>query len=71
MANAMARSRGVTVNGLAILNEDPELEHWYRNNVIAGRESFVMTALDFRDFREAIVRKLIREIEHQERLSLR
>ena len=71
MANAMARSRGVTVNGLAILNEDPELERWYRNNVIAGRESFVMTALDFRDFREAIVRKLIREIEHQERLSLR
>ena len=30
-----------------------------------------MTALDFEDFREAIVRKLIREIEHQERLSLR
>ena len=42
---------------------------WYRDNVIAGPGSFVITAADYDDFAEAIVRKLIREIEHQERLS--
>ena len=71
LAKAMARARGVTVNGLAILNEDPDLAAWYRRNVIAGRGAFVMIATDYEDFSEAIVRKLVREIEHQERLSLR
>jgi hypothetical protein len=71
MANAMARARGVTVNGLAILNDDPDLARWYRNNVIAGRGSFVMTAADYQDFTQAIVAKLIREIEHRPRLSRR
>jgi hypothetical protein len=69
MANAMARARGVTVNGLAILNEDPDLAAWYRGNVIAGRGAFVMTAVDYADFADAIVRKLLREIEHEQRLS--
>ena len=68
-ARAMARARGVTVNGLAILNEDPDLALWYRNNVINGQGSFVLTASDYADFAEAIRLKLIREIEHQERLS--
>jgi hypothetical protein len=71
MANAMARARGVTVNGLAILNDDPDLARWYRNNVVAGRGSFVMTAADYQDFTQAIVAKLIREIEHRPRLSRR
>lgn len=70
-ARQMAEARGVTVNGLAILNEEPELGRWYRDNVIAGRGAFVVTAAGYADFAEAIVRKLIREIEHQERLSLR
>jgi hypothetical protein len=71
MANAMARARGVTVNGLAILNEDAGLAGWYRDNVIAGRGSFVITAADYDDFAEAIMQKLLREITHQQRLSLR
>ena len=71
MANAMARARGVTINGLAILNEDSGLAGWYRDNVIAGPGSFVVTAGDYADFAEAIVRKLVREIEHQERLTQR
>jgi len=70
-ARAMAGARGVTVNGLAILNEDAGLARWYRDNVISGPGSFVIPAADFEDFAEAIVRKLIREIEHQERLSSR
>ena len=71
MANALAHARGVTVNGLAIVNEDPGLVTWYRDNVIAGNGSFVITAADYADFSEAIRRKLLREITHQERLSLR
>ncbi len=71
LANAMARARGVTVNGLAILNEDPELDIWYRDNVMSGRGAFVMTADDYVDFADAIILKLIREIEHEQRLSLR
>lgn len=70
-ANAMARARGVTVNGLAILNDDPRLAEYYRNDVIAGQDAFVMTAVDYEDFAEAITRKLLREIEHQERVSVR
>ena len=68
-ARAMAQARGVTVNGLAVLNEDPGLAVWYQNNVIAGPGAFVIPASDYADFAEAIVLKLIREIEHQERLS--
>ena len=70
-ANAMAWARGVTVNGLAIVNEDLALETWYRDNVIAGQGSFVITAATFEDFAEAIVMKLIKEIEWQDRLSMR
>ena len=69
MAQAMARARGVTVNGLAIVNEDAELATWYRDHVMAGAGSFVMSAADYEDFSEAIAKKLIREIEHKERLA--
>jgi hypothetical protein len=71
MARQLAQARGVTVNGLAIVNEDAGLATWYRDNVIAGRGSFVIAADDYADFSEAIRRKLLREIKHQERLSRR
>lgn len=70
-AQAMARARGITVNGLAVENEDAGLAVWYRDNVIAGQGSFVIPAADYADFAEAILKKLVREIEHQERLTLR
>jgi hypothetical protein len=68
-ARAMARARGVTVNGLAILNEDAGLADWYANNVISGPGSFVIRVADYEAFPEAIVRKLVREIAWQPRLS--
>jgi hypothetical protein len=71
MARALADARGVTLNGLAIVNDDPDLARWYRNNVITGRGAFVITAGDYSDFAEAIVEKLVREIAHEERLSRR
>jgi len=69
-ARSMALSRGVTINGLAILNEDENLDTWYRNHVIVGPQSFVIAVADYDDFAEAMVRKLIREIENNPRIGL-
>ncbi len=72
MARALAVARGVTVNGLAIINEeDLSLATWYRDNVIAGPGSFVITATDYSNFPAAIRRKLLREIEYHERMARR
>lgn len=68
-ARSQALSRGVTINGLAIANEDPELGAWYRRNVAVGADSFVMVALDYAAYATAIRRKLLREIRHRPRLS--
>lgn len=68
-ARAMALSRGVVVNGLAIENEVGDLADYYRENVQAGPESFVMEAKTYQDFAEAMRLKLLREIEYHPRLS--
>jgi Ca-activated chloride channel family protein len=69
MAHAMAEARGVTINGIAVTNEDPYLAQWYEDNLISGPGSFVLTASDYADFGRAILKKLVKEIEWQERLS--
>ncbi len=61
-ARALAASRNVTVNGLAIINELPFLDRWYGRHMITGPGAFVIIAANFRDFRQAIRRKLLREI---------
>ena len=53
---------GVTINGLAIINDEPYLEQYYREHVIGGPGAFVMVAADYPDFVEAIRRKLLREL---------
>ncbi|MBT5110887.1 MAG: DUF1194 domain-containing protein [Rhodospirillaceae bacterium] len=58
----VAAKAGVTVNGLAILNDDPSLDIYYRQQVIAGARAFVEQAARFEDFAVAMRRKLIREI---------
>jgi hypothetical protein len=70
-ARAMAHARGVTINGLAITNEDPDLLTYYRNAVSAGNGSFVMAAPDYAAFAEAMRRKLLREIEYRPQVSQR
>jgi hypothetical protein len=70
-ARAMALARGVIVNGLAIENEVGDLADYYRRNVQAGPDSFVMEAKDYEDFAEAMRRKLLREIEYRPRITLR
>ena len=58
----LAVNKGITINGLAILNEDQQLDRYYRDHVIGGAGAFVMTTDSYRDFASAIVRKLVREI---------
>ena len=61
-AKLLAERDGVIVNGLAILNDFPKLDQWYRENVKIGPGSFVMRAADYEDFSVAIREKLWREI---------
>ncbi len=55
-------ARGVGINGLPILALEPELDRYYRENVIGGPGAFVIAAKDFETFGEAILKKLIAEI---------
>jgi Protein of unknown function (DUF1194) len=68
-ARGMAALSGVTINGLAILQDDPNLAEWYRNHVLTGETSFLLTAIGYGDFAEAMRRKLLREIEDRPKLS--
>jgi hypothetical protein len=54
--------RGITINGLAILSEEPWLDDYYRKNVIGGPASFVAVAKDFDSFADAMLRKLVQEV---------
>lgn len=53
---------GVTINGLAILNEEPFLDGYFEHGVIGGAGAFLMVAEDYRHFAAAILQKLLREI---------
>ncbi len=57
-----AVAAGITVNGLAILNEDPMLEFYYLSEIIGGEGAFVLGADDYDDFAQAMEIKLIKEI---------
>jgi hypothetical protein len=63
---ALARDRivaqGITINGLAILNEWPTLDRYFELNVVGGQANFVIPANDYEAYAEAIFRKLLREI---------
>ncbi len=69
-----AVAKGITINGLVILSENPMswnpdhtnppggLDAYYRNNVIGGPGAFVMVAKNFETFGQAIISKLIAEV---------
>ena len=74
-ARDAAIAAGITINGLAIINEHPEsvfaqnhvrppegLPEYYRQNVIGGPGSFLLQVEGFGSFAEAITQKLISEI---------
>jgi hypothetical protein len=58
-----AAAVGITINGLAILDEIPTLNRYYADHVIGGQDAFLIVAKDFGDFTRAIRRKLLREIQ--------
>ena len=67
-----ALREGITINGLVIMNDKPNagfiqppqppLDQFYRDNVIGGPGSFVISVDDFESFAFAIVNKLVKEI---------
>ena len=65
-----AVAKGITINGLAILSNDPRghinppggLEQYYRHNVIGGLGAFVLVSVGFESFSDALIKKLTTEI---------
>jgi len=53
---------GIRINGLPILAVEPDLEQYYRQNVIGGPAAFVIAVKGYDQFAEAILRKLVTEI---------
>lgn len=52
----------VTVNGLVVLGDDPDVAEYYLTEVLHGAQAFMVTAQSFSDFQEAMTRKLYREV---------
>ena len=53
---------GIVINGLPILELEPDLEEFYRRNVIGGPNAFVIPVTRFEEFGDAVLKKLILEI---------
>lgn len=70
-ARDAAIATGITINGLPILELEPDLENFYRNNVIGGPNAFVIAAKTFDEFADAILKKLVTEIAEGPSLPLR
>ena len=73
-ARDQAVAAGVTINGLAIINDKPNLGYsahtnppgglpnYYRQNVIGGANAFLVVVKDFNSFADAMANKLAKEI---------
>jgi len=53
---------GITINGLAILTEEPWLADYYKQNVIGGDTAFCLVAETMDSFAEAMLKKLVQEV---------
>ena len=53
---------GIGINGLPILELEPDLDRYYQANVIGGPGAFVIATATFATFADAILKKLIAEI---------
>jgi len=62
LARDEAVAAGVGINGLPILSLEPDLDQYYRRNVIGGPGAFVIAAKSYEEFAEAILKKMIIEI---------
>jgi hypothetical protein len=59
-----ARSRGVTINGLPILGDEPDVADYYRTHVVT-EDGFVIEAKSFDDLAAAIRYKLMMEVSER------
>jgi hypothetical protein len=57
-----AVARGIVINGLPILTDDPNLDDYYTDYVIGGLGAFMLPANNFGAFGQAILAKLLREV---------
>ena len=74
-ARDQAIASGITINGLAIINDRPNLGYsahtqppgglplYYRQNVIGGPNAFLIVVQDFKSFADAMANKLAKEID--------
>jgi len=62
LARDQVVAQGYTINGLPILSNYPGLDVFFLDNVIGGPGAFSIPARTFKDFKAAILTKLIREI---------
>jgi hypothetical protein len=53
----------ITINGLCILHEEPNLLTSYTDEVIGGPGAFAVVCREYKDFAEAMRQKLTREIK--------
>ena len=53
----------ITINGLCILHEEPDLLSSYTDEVIGGPGAFAVACREYKDFTEAMRQKLMREIK--------
>ncbi len=54
--------QGITINGLAILQNEPWLDQYYDMNVIGGSGAFLLQVEKFDSFAQAMQQKLLNEI---------
>jgi hypothetical protein len=57
-----AVAAGIGINGLPILTVEPDLDQYYRDNVIGGPGAFMIPVANYDNFADAVLRKLINEI---------
>jgi hypothetical protein len=70
VARDAAIKAGITINGLAVMNERPkwkqaapnDLDNYYRDNVIGGPGSFYIAVRNLEDFSRSVLQKMVLEI---------
>lgn len=62
MARDYATGQGITLNGLPILTDVPDLDSYFNDFVVGGAASFLEAATDFDDFERAVIAKIKREV---------
>jgi Protein of unknown function (DUF1194) len=55
-------AKGITINGLVMMNDEPWVDGYYNENVVGGPGAFLIQVADYRSFAAAIQEKLLSEI---------